>query len=152
MKYLYLILAFSTVLFILGACKGTKKSAVISSKAPSIVLKKGKCFGRCKAYSFSIFEDYSAAFNGIKNVDFIGDYQAHVSASVYNELVRKLADASFDGMQNEYLSKAKDLPEIELTFNGKSIRFHNQKAPEELRQLGIMIEKVAFAQAWEQSK
>jgi hypothetical protein len=151
MKYLYIVLAITAILLIIGACKGTKKSVVASSKSPIIVFKKGKCFGKCKAYSFSLYEDYSADFNGTKNVDFIGEYKAIVAESVYNDLIAQLSAANLEDMQNEYLSNARDLPEIEITCNGKTIRFNNQKAPEELRQLGKQLEKVALAQTWVQS-
>jgi len=153
MKYLYILLAIAAIALIIGACKGSKKStSTASAKTPTIELTKGKCYGKCKTYTFSLYEDHSAAFVGVKNVDYVGAHHAQISANVYKEIVDQLTEADVKSMDNEYLSNARDLAELKLTFNGKTIRFQNRKAPAALREIVAMLDEIAFAQAWETNK
>ncbi len=152
MKYLLVLLAVAAVALIFSACQGAKKSGNASTQTPTIVLKKGKCRGKCKVYTFSLFEDHSAAFVGVKNVDYIGDHRAQLSKNVYDEIITQLSAADLQSMENEYLSTAKDLIEIQLSYKGKTIRYHNRKAPNALKDIVEMLDEIAFAQAWEAVK
>lgn len=152
MKYLYILLAIAAVVTVVGACKSTKKTAAPSTLPngnPTFTLTKGKCRGKCKVYTFSGYDNHVLSFNGVKNVDFIGMHSSTLSANVYDEIIAQLVAADLGSMDDDYLSTAKDLPKMELSFNGKTVRFHTRKAPDALRQVVIMLDEVAFAQAWE---
>jgi len=152
MKYLYILLAIAAVVAVVGACKSTKKTAAFSTLpngSPTFTLTKGKCRGKCKVYTFSGYDNHVLSFNGIKNVDFIGMHSSSLSANVYDEIIAQLVAADIESMSEDYLSTAKDLPEMELSFNGKTVRFHMRKAPDALRQVVTMLDEIAFAQIWE---
>ncbi|MFK8055252.1 MAG: DUF6438 domain-containing protein [Saprospiraceae bacterium] len=152
MKYLYILLAVAAVALVIGACKSTKKVATVSTESPAFTLTKGKCRGKCKAFTFSGFDNHSLTFVGIKNVDYIGLHSSNLSAKVYDELIAQLVAADLGSMENEYLATVKDLPTLELSFKGKTIRFHKQKAPDALRQVVTILDEIAFAQAWESAE
>jgi len=152
MKYLFILLAIGAIALVVGACKSTKKTTGSLELNPTFTLTKGKCFGKCKVYTFSGFENKRLAFNGVKNVDIIGPHTSNISSTVYDEIIAQLTAADLGSMENEYLSTAKDLPELELTFKGKTVRFHKRKAPEALRGVVDMLDEIAFAQAWEADK
>jgi len=152
MKYLLILLAIAAVTLLFSACQGAKKSNSASAKTPTVVLTKGKCRGKCKVYTFRLFQDHTASFTGVKNVDYIGDHSANLSENVYDEIISQLSAADLQSMDNEYLSPAKDLIETQLFYNGKTIRFHNRKAPDMLKEVVKMLDEIAFAQAWELNK
>lgn len=152
MKYFYLLLVIGAIALIIGACKSTKKSTEGVAQSPSFKLTKGKCYGKCKVYSFSGYDNHVLLFEGVKNVDYLGKHSSNLSAKVYNEIIAQLVAADLGNMEDEYLSTVKDLPELTLSFAGKTIRFHKRNAPEALRQVVSMLDELTFAQAWEPVK
>lgn len=152
MKYLYILLGIAAVFVVLGACKSTKKASSAFAKTPVVQLSKGKCFGKCKVYTVRLFDDHSLSFEGVKNVEYIGLHSSELATSAYDELIAKLDAAGLENMEAEYFSEAKDLPELELVYKGKSIRFHKQKAPDDLIQLVALLDEITFAQEWKAVK
>ena len=149
MKFFYILLALAAVALVIGACKSTKKAVTIPSGNTTFTLTKGTCRGKCKAYTFSGYDNRSLSFVGVKNVDHIGLHTSNLSAKVYDELIAQLVAADLGSMEDEYLSTLKDLPKLELSFKGKTIRFHKRKAPEVLLQVMAVLDEITFAQAWE---
>ena len=115
-------------------------------------MEKTPCFGRCPVYILKIYANGNAVLTGKQNLDKIGDYKKNIGGEKVKELVSAFEAAGFFKMEDQYLSKATDLPTTWVTFrnNGKSKKirdYHN--APQELKELEQMLHELTEQDGWE---
>ena len=162
-KFLSLFL----VLFAITSCK-TKKEIVekpviveevkkeeIPELGSVIILthEETACFGRCPDYSFTLFEDGRAEYDGRRNVDFIGAYKIKIKDTKVAELLAKAKQVNFDQFQNKYDNEhISDLPfKITGVRNEKGFlkRIENKYgAPEDLINFQSYLHKEINSWDW----
>ena len=87
-----------------------------------ISLSKTVCFGKCPAYNFSVFANNRALYEGIKDVERIGKFEAQVTKKDIEILMIKASKIGFFSLKNTYDNKyVTDLPTAltYLDYNGK---------------------------------
>ena len=117
------------------SCRSPKKEASKWADAKPqglITLNAGSCFGRCKVYKLEILESGKAIFTAIKNFERLGETTFDLKEDKLKELSTLLEEKGFHNLDNVYLSGARDLQVIEITYKEKVVKFHKMKAPQEL--------------------
>ena len=80
-------------------------------------------------------------FEGIKNVDNIGKYTAHLDKDEIKLLEKAFIKAEFIKYTGSYLDKnRRDLPKTTIKYSGKKITYHKRKAPKKIIKLSQFIE------------
>jgi len=57
-------------------------------------------------------------------------------------------DNGFEDLDDSYYSTLKDLPSIDISFNGKTVTFHKRSAPDNLVTLLTKLEEVKNQANW----
>ncbi|MBW8051199.1 MAG: hypothetical protein FVQ77_12830 [Cytophagales bacterium] len=117
-----------------------------------ITLQKTMCYGKCPVYTITIHGDGQSVYVGKKNVDKIGKYQKKLKISEVENLIKAFEDANFYNFKDEYSAKVTDLPTTYITYtvNEKTKRIKDYYgAPDELKKLEKMVEKIASSEGWE---
>jgi len=148
MKNLILILiTFSLFLF---ACKTQSKT---NSNADNVIITFDKKSGRGinPTYSLKIYNSGKVIFEGVKNIDKIGNYQKQLDNKAIKDLKQRFIDADFFSFEDEYTSKIMDLPTTYISFshdnNTKKIRDYHG-APVKLKELEKLIENIVKEDGW----
>lgn len=135
MKYIILSVIALAAVLILFACttrKKTPNTTDISEKVPLISFTKGSCRGKCKVFSLTVFEDKTIQFEGVRNVEHIGKFQGKLSENQYKDLVSYFKTNDFETLEDDYQLAVKDLQKIEISYQGKMVKFHKRNAPDTL--------------------
>ena len=119
---------------------------------PIITFQKTACFGKCPVYSLEIFADGKIKYKGEKNTDKIGEYVKSLSKDEIKSLKESFISADFFSFKDEYTSKKTDLPTTYISFENegkyKKVKDYSD-APEPLKNLERMIEKIVASDGWE---
>lgn len=109
-------------------------------------MQKTTCRGFCPVYTISIFHNGKVTYHGERNVDKTGDYKKKISKKKVKKLIAQFEKYNFWNFQDQYVSRATDLPTtfISFTHKGKSKKIEDYwDAPKELKELEKMVEEVA---------
>jgi len=93
-----------------------------SLKSVKIELSRSMCYGRCPAYSVTIWGDGSVHFNGQRYVQIPGKHDARIAHDTVMELVREFERAKFFAAGDKYIAEVTDNPTytLTLTVGGKT--------------------------------
>lgn len=104
---------------------------------------KSKCFGNCEVYDLTIFSNGEVKYNGIKNVEYLGEYYSEISSQKINDIRVLFKNSNFHQLSPTYLNKSvRDLPRLRIQFENKKVEFHKRKAPKNLLELSGSIEQL----------
>lgn len=126
------------------SCASNKMKTVVGDINQGIVSYKkykGKC-PTCPNYTIKVYPDRNFVFNGIENVEPIGEKSRVLSKSEYKAIVKEFEQNHFFYLQNEYLSNTMDLAVSNLFYNGKAVRFQEKECPEKLKGVVSKIENL----------
>ena len=142
-----------SILFVaITACSFSKKTISQKEKIDATIsMEKTPCYGRCPNYAITIYGDGKAEFLGKRFVDSIGTFEKYFSIEDVKSLVKAFEEANFFGLQDEYTARVSDMSTVYVSFtqNGKTKKIKDYyNAPELLKQLEKMIEKMAFSTGW----
>ncbi len=137
MKILYYFIPILIVVLIalFSSCKSSKETPStkpIEGSEELILLKAGSCFGKCKVYQLKIDKLGKVEFHGIKNMEKLGTSSIKLSNDKMEELFMLFEKQGFLDLESEYLSGARDLQLLEITYKGKAVKFHKMKSPQNL--------------------
>lgn len=137
------------LVFLVANCNSKKsvsdKNEVGENALVSMV--KSSCFGKCEEYSVQINKK-QLVYNGVKNMEFLGDYSAKNSKENFETLSNVFLENKFSELENSYLSGLRDLQLITITYNSKEVKFHERNAPEELKNIMKEIENLVKLTNW----
>lgn len=169
MKKLLVSLSFCAVLL---ACKTPKQSTQTNpntftsaetktetATAPAthdslfVYLERTPCYGTCPMYKFKIYNSGYALYEGKRFVDMLGSYEAHIAASVLEEIKTKAKTLNYFEFRDEYPKKASDFPSTKTTIiiNGKRKDVMNGSgAPAALKDFEAYLDSVKDGAVWKQ--
>ncbi|MDF2438551.1 MAG: hypothetical protein K0Q95_2927 [Bacteroidota bacterium] len=117
---------------------------------------KGACFGTCPVFKMTLnAETNKATYVGTAHVDKVGTYEKAISDEEIMKLKAEFDKAKFLDMNDVYTNEISDLPSTYVSFsmNGKTKtvkeRYH---APKELKELELILDKIANSEGWVQIK
>ena len=120
-----------------------------------LMYQKTACYGKCPTYKVYIKNDGSATYEGIMNVERIGNYRSKISQEEARALKLKLEQSGILDFANEYPTdgpKIADLPTTIIDFRIgdmiKSIRDRHD-APPNLKEMEEYIESYIENMTWE---
>ncbi len=117
---------------------------------PVFYLHRESCRGYCPGYTFTIFESGKVDYFGQRNVDRLGNHIAEMDKTTLIELKKVANEIDLKNMDEEYVDKnIMDVPRWTLKFEGKSIKFMEYKAPEELKGICQKIDETLEKLTWE---
>ena len=82
-----------------------------------IELSRSMCYGRCPAYSVTIWGDGSVHFDGQRYVQVPGKHDARIAPDAVMELVRQFESAKFFAAGDKYIAEVTDNPTYTLTLS-----------------------------------
>jgi hypothetical protein len=122
-----------------AACKNNQKAAGAAAPSPAteqvgvttlggptaadslvFMLQRTHCFGRCPVYKIEVFRSGHATYDGVLNVERLGQHRGRVSLDVLNELVQRADSIGFSQMPDAYDADVTDLPSsiVRVVANG----------------------------------
>jgi membrane dipeptidase len=129
-------------------------TALAPSTAPSgtaqgpiaITLERTVCFGTCPAYSVTLRDDGSVAFEGQQYTKVAGKQAWKIDPAAVKALAKEMQDAGFFEMENEYRAMVTDHPTVftSLTVGSRTKRIRDYVAgPARLKEIEQKIDEVA---------
>jgi len=154
--------AVTALTFGAASCRTRSQADRASMTATPVVrLERGACFGRCPQYAVDLFEDGSVRFDGRKNVDSLGTYQASIKAKAVSGLQKEFVSAAFESADSVYAMGSPrcgqyvtDGPQMVLSaLIGKALRTVRLDtgctgAPRFLKTLAARVDSVARTTVW----
>lgn len=117
------------------------------------------CYGDCKQYSLTLYNNGLVLFNGKKNVARKGYYSAILSDYPQSKLMAHFRDATAEGLQTIYPigeAVAPDVPSTVLRYPAVDGREQSisvyADAPEKLQQLFDFVEEMIAREDWKLAK
>ena len=138
------------IIFCLISCAVNKDSKAATNSIVFIMTKSpGRGIG--PQYKITIYENGEVVIVGKKNFDKIGIYKKNIAVDRVGELVKSFLDANYFEFKKEYTSNVRDFPTVYISFTHsgetkKIVDYFN--APEELKRLEKLIEKIAETKNW----
>lgn len=130
-----------SIAFILG-CKPSKQIAYDNYLLFSI--EKGPCFGTCPEYKVEVYSSGEAHFNGIRNVEHVGEFQTKLHAELIKEIADSIDALNIAALDSNYVNKyLTDFPATDLGFEIKGVKkrihiFH-ESPPQEIQKVMDVI-------------
>jgi tetrahydromethanopterin S-methyltransferase subunit G len=69
----------------------------------------GSCYGKCEVFKFKINENKTIEYEGLKNVEKIGNYRAEISVDDFNEIKKLIYKVDLKSIDSVYTSNSTDL-------------------------------------------
>ncbi len=116
-------------------------------------LERTACYGTCPMYKFKIYNSGYALYEGKRFVDMLGSYEAHIAASVLEEIKTKAKAVNYFEFRDEYPKKASDFPATKTTIiiDGKRKDVMNGSgAPAALKDFEAYLDSVKDGAVWKQ--
>jgi hypothetical protein len=116
-------------------------------------LERTACYGQCPMYKFSIYNSGYAVYEGKRFVEKLGKYEAHLNASVLEELKTKAKAINYFGFKDEYPKTASDFPATKtaIVLDGKRKDIMNGTgAPSALKEFEKYLDSVKDGAEWRQ--
>lgn len=115
------------ILILLTSCssqKNLKKDALV-------YFGKTACLGKCPVYDVYVYNDGTVSYNGLKNVQKKGSFQAKISSKKLDEIKSEIKKIDFSIVDK----KVRDLPNTIIKFNGEKLIVKDRKKVEGLEKL-----------------
>jgi hypothetical protein len=117
---------------------------------------KGACFGMCPIFTFVMYADGRAIYNGKNNVNRIGIYQTKVNDAALQKVIATAEKIGYFSFQDVYDNPSvTDLPTIKtgVAVDGKLKKVASRyKGPQGLKLLYEEMDALIEAQNWVQGK
>jgi len=136
------------MLLILPACKTTDPNNLNLDELKEVVkMSKSPCFGKCKIYSVTLYNNGVASFEGKANVEYIGSFVKKTDQAWFQKVKQYLETLEPNDMQAEYKGGAMDVQTTTFSFyeggNQKVIK-GDFSMPPELQVLSKILEDMAM--------
>lgn len=133
----------------------TKTEVATPQTQDSLVayLERTACYGQCPMYKFSIYNSGYAVYEGKRFVEKLGKYQAHLDASVLEEIKTKAKAINYFGFKDEYPKTASDFPATKtaIVLDGKRKDIMDGTgAPSALKEFEKYLDSVKDSAEWRQ--
>jgi hypothetical protein len=118
---------------------------------PLIIFQRTPCFGQCPDFTFSLYKDGYAQYEGGRFAPLKGKYYKTFSKNEVKAIVKQFNAACFYTFKNEYTAIISDVPNTYITYNykGKHKKVTDHwNAPQELRNLENSLDKVSNSEGW----
>ena len=147
------------ILFTAGwmACNGQKKAVAESQRFGSatdslfVSIERTPCFGKCAAYTLTIYRDGKAEYIGRSNAPRQGKYTGSVDRATMETLLAKAEAIGYFGLEDKYDSQVTDLPStiIRVVGMGKDKKVIGRVGtPEAFTRLAAKAEGLLYPVAW----
>ena len=134
-----IIAIIAVVLFSFSSCKTIKKPN--EQSFAEIVYSSSGCFGKCPKESLRVDKKQSVIYTGYKHVNQKGTFRSKITKIEHQRLMNLFEDIRFETLQDDYLSGRRDLQKYTIQYKGKTIHFHERKAPKALIQIQQELQK-----------
>lgn len=143
-----LFLLLSAVMLI--QCKSQSAAIADLPLGESILrLEKTPCYGTCPAFVFELHENGLATYDGRRNVENMGVHRAILEDDVVSKMKDILTNSAFASFNNEYIERGiADLPQTKVTYMGHKVKYHDMKAPKELKEAIKELRAVINKLSW----
>lgn len=108
-----------------------------------VKIERTACFGRCPVYSIEVFANGKVVYNGVRNVNQIGQQTKKLSKQQTTQFFKKIEQHKLSVLANQYTEKASDLPRLHETFiiRKKTKRIQNAQAgPSYLTAIAVEVD------------
>ena len=137
-----------------GADTGTADAAATRTRAVSIAMERGPCFGRCPVYRVELTDSGTVVYEGRGFVAERGRKEATIAAADVQALAKEIEAAGFFELRDNYPPAATDHPTVvtTVTIGGRSKRVEHDlsssTAPASLEKLYDRIDEVSGVKRW----
>ncbi len=139
-----IILSLITATIVCISCNkhSSKKSVEKIDHTFEVEYKRGKGRSKSKpAYTIAL-KGNVVTFNGIANVDVMGEKTFEISTSKYKAIKEAFDSSNFSEFEELYQGRMRDLPMMKLTFKEHTVKYQEKAAPENLAKLGQKMEEL----------
>jgi len=142
--------------FLISSCSSNKKMLDAQNSEdplqPMISFKKTPCFGKCKVYKISIYQDGLAILEGIEHIEKTGVHFGQLNKMDLDKLKKDLKSLNWNSYKASYFKNIPDLPSTELRFyhSRDSIQTikSNTSLPDELESVQTKIAEFVDKIKW----
>lgn len=124
----------------------------ISELEKYIEMSKGPCFGRCKVYSITVYENGVLTYEGKANTSKQGLYIRKIKDGEFKKMKDAIEATELERFKDAYRSNIPDLQSVSITYYGgkyiKSIVGKDGR-PEEVLKVQAMLEDLVEAEDWQ---
>lgn len=109
------------------------------------------CLGNCPVFSFKVYKDGWATYEGSHYVDLLGIYTASLNASQMQELEDIFTGSNFYAFRNTYDDSRMDIPSMIVEYHGKNgVKkvIARTSIPQTFRKLLVDLEEFADKLKW----
>ncbi len=139
------IIALLTIIGTFTSCSNKMTTVVSNINTGIFVYKQNKAqCTTCPQSEIKIFPNKNVVYNGIENTQPIGLKTFTMSKKEYKAILCELEKSHFNYLATDYITKSRDLPVTEITYNGKSVRFQEEVKPEALNKINTLIQKIVI--------
>ena len=100
----------------LAKAKAAKVAAARSAE-PVLVYQRTPCYGRCPAYTATIFADGRVEYDGQRFVPVLGKHTLALPVATVNQLLAEAQRINFDKLDERYPSNVTDVPATIVTIH-----------------------------------
>jgi hypothetical protein len=136
MRYLFWLLAFSFALPVLAQRQPprrvfptTRKESKVAqhvkaTAAPVLVFQRTPCYGKCPAYTATIFADGRVDYDGQRYVKLLGKHTLSLPVTKVNALLAEAKRINFSQFDERYAGNTTDLPATIVTVQPVGQQLH----------------------------
>ncbi|MDO7885565.1 DUF6438 domain-containing protein [Hymenobacter cheonanensis] len=141
MRYLFWLLVFSLALPACAQRKAPRKAkttkttpiaAAPKTQEPVLVYQRTPCYGRCPAYTATIFADGRVEYDGQRFVPLLGKHTLNLPPATVAALLAEAKRINFAGLAERYAGNTSDLPASIITVHPAGQPLHAVYASENI--------------------
>lgn len=95
----------------------TTQAAKPATSEPVLVFQRTPCYGRCPAYTATIFADGRVEYDGQRSVPLLGKHTLRLPVATVSQLLAEAKRIHFTELQSEYKGHTTDLPATSITVH-----------------------------------
>lgn len=133
----------------------TASALYAQNKISYLKMDRTACFGRCPVYTVELMSDGGVYYNGMKNTEFVGKREAHLTPQQMQKFFKQIAKYKLSTAQSTYKPISTDLPHMHLNFtlNGQLKAIRNaESGPKFLSDIGKKVDSLLNTLSWKESK
>ncbi len=133
----------------------TASALYAQNKISYLKMDRTACFGRCPVYTVELMSDGGVYYEGMKNTEFVGKREAHLTPQQMQKFFKQLAKYKLAMTQSTYKPISTDLPHMHLNFtlNGQLKAIRNaESGPKFLSDIGKKVDSLITTLSWKESR